>query len=354
MMSLLLKANATKTCGALSLMLVSYAVNSAEPIIVYGKLDIAIQQSDIQVELENSFPKTEVNVDKTTVDGSGTRLGVMGEYELNYNLATFYRIEYQVDTGDISKANLSARNQYVGLKGDFGNVRLGRYDTVLNLSQGKLDQFNDTPGDIKYLFRGDNRLAQTVTFYTPEYNYFKLGVTYVAESDSEQIKAKADELSVNKDKVNKGDSGVSIVALLGDSSLKDVPFFVSVAYDSQIKGYNIIRASAQGTMNDFTLGVMYQQQELDFGTKEKHEGYLISGAYHIQNVDFKFQYQYINGGQKSALTPNGQYTKTSSYSVGADYYLAKSTNLYAFYTAFDYDDLESNNQHFGVGLIHKF
>ena len=75
--------------------------------------------------------------------------------------------------------SISDRNQIVGLRGDFGTVMLGRYDTFLKDSQGAIDQFKDYTADLKYLFEGEVRADNSLTYYSPAYKGFKLGFTYV-------------------------------------------------------------------------------------------------------------------------------------------------------------------------------
>jgi predicted porin len=64
-----------------------------------------------------------------------------------------YLFEWQVDLTDNSDSdNIQSRNQYVGLKGDLGTFLLGRNDTVLKNSQGKIDLFSDYVADLKGLW----------------------------------------------------------------------------------------------------------------------------------------------------------------------------------------------------------
>ncbi|NMH64634.1 porin [Shewanella salipaludis] len=288
---------------------------AAEPLTVYGKLNVTAQSND------------EGDESVTTIQSNASRFGVKGEFELSSSLEAFYTVEYEVDTGDDSKNNFLARNQFVGLKGDFGALSVGRNDTILKVSQGKVDLFNDLSGDIKHLFKGENRLAQTATYLTPAFGDFKVGVTYAAEGDGAQMSAGSDD-------------GFSIAALYGDAKLKKTPIFASVAYDSDVKGYDVLRATVQGKVADLVLGGMYQQQEKSENGDSKN-GFLLSAAYHIDAVVLKAQYQDMED-------------KGDSWSVGGDYKLGKPTKLLAFYTNRSIDGESSDDKYFGVGIEHKF
>ncbi|MCL1101831.1 porin [Shewanella saliphila] len=291
---------------------------AAEPLKVYGKLNVTAQSNDVSGETE------------TTIESNASRFGVTGEFELSTSLEAFYTIEYEVNTGDEDKENFLARNQFVGLKGDFGAVSVGRNDTMLKVSQGKVDQFNDLSGDLKTMFKGDNRMAQTATYYTPEFGDFQAGVTYVASGDSDQVVG--DNSS--------GEDGVSMAVMYGDAGLKTSSIYAAIAYDSKVKGYDTARATVQGKVAGLVLGAMYQQQEaLDSGIKD--DGFLLSTAYGINNVTLKAQYLDMEN-------------KGDSWSVGADYKLGKPTKLFAFYTENTFDSNDQDDAYVGIGIEHKF
>ncbi len=294
------------------------SVYAAEPLTVYGKLNITVQANDEQDD------------SSTTVQSNASRLGVKGDYELSSALQAFYTVEYEVDTGADSSNNFKARNQFVGLKGDFGAFSVGRNDTLLKMSQGNVDQFNDLYGDLKSLFKGENRLAQTATYLSPSFGGLVLGATYVADADVDQQEQ----------------DGFSVAAMYGDPKLAKTPFYAALAYDADVKGYDVLRASVQGKILGFTLGGMYQKQEETFKAGEavnadSIDGFLISAAYDIEAVTLKAQFQDMQD-------------KGDSWSIGADYSLAKPTKLFAFYTSRSLDTSDSDDSYLGVGVEHKF
>ncbi|QSX29069.1 porin [Shewanella cyperi] len=298
------------------------SAQAAEPLTVYGKVNVTAQSNDDGVESE------------TTVQSNASRLGVKGDFELSSSLEAFYTVEYEVDTGNDDKnKTFVARNQFVGLKGAFGAVSLGRNDTMMKNSQGNVDQFNDLSGDLKHLFKGDNRVEQTVTYMTPSMNNFRFGVTYAAEAASTQVEA------AKKDETESTD-GFSLAAMYGDKDLKNTPVYAALAYDSEVAGYDILRATVQAKFADFVVGGMYQQQEKSVGGTST-DGFLLSAAYHINAVVLKAQYQDMED-------------KGDSWSIGADYKLGKPTKLLAFYTTRDMDASTESEDYIGVGIEHKF
>lgn len=302
----------TLTLALLSSMSLS---TMAADVNLYGKANVSFQSSD---KGDGSY---------TEIKSNASRIGFKGTHKLNDDLKVVYKAEFQVDLdGDSAKGDsITDRNQYIGLKGNFGEVLLGKNDSMLKQSQGKVDLFNDLNGDIKNLWKGDNRLANTLTYKTPKFNQFQVGVTYVAEESPE------------------GENAYSIAALYGDKNLKKTKVFASVALDSDVKGYDVRRATVQGKVAGVTLGAIYQHQEKQDGSG-KLNGVVVSAKYSVDKVTFKGQYQTANadgGDDKSGL------------SVGADYKLAKSTKLYTFYTTFDMDS-GSDEDYLAVGIEYKF
>lgn len=287
----------------------------AANVDIYGRADLSVQKSD---EGEGSF---------TEVKSNASRIGLKGTHELDDGLFVIYKAEFQVDLdGDSEKGDsITDRNQYVGLKGAFGEVLLGKNDTMLKQSQGKVDLFSDLNGDIKNLWKGENRMADTVSYKSPKFNDFRIGVTYIAE----------DEIDA--------EDGVSVAVFYGDKKLKKSKVYASIAVDSEVKGYDITRATIQSKISGITLGAIYHTQEKVDGSGEM-DGFLVSAKYKIDKVTLKGQYQtadYDGGDSKSGVT------------VGADYPLAKSTKLYAFYTSFDMDS-GADEDYLAAGIQYKF
>lgn len=315
----------------------SLPVLAAEPVSVYGKVNVAIQTNDTQGDLN------------TEIKNINSRLGFKGSVDLMDNLETFYKIEYAVNTsGEDGARTFTARNQYVGLAGEFGSVAIGRRDTVLKDSQGIVDPFDDLPGDIENFFTGDQRIAQTATYYTPTYNNFRLGITYVPESSIEQKNA----AGANND----ADDGMSVAAIYGDTGFNNVPVYAAVAYNSKVAGKDVLWVTLQGKVGDFLLGGMYQNQENNASGSKRYDGYLLSAIYHYENMKFKVQYVTADGGfslQKfggnSIATQDGE-----SISVGFDYSLGESTNVYAYYGNYSLDELADDSSAWGLGFSHNF
>ena len=294
--------------------------NALAKVDFYGKANVTLQSSD---DGEGSF---------TEIKSNSSRLGLKGSEKISDGLEAVYKFEFQVDVSDADSKgdnddNISARNQYIGLKGAFGQVVIGRNDTALKQSQGKVDLFSDLEGDIKNAFKGENRMGSSVSYASNSYQGFKLLATFVAE-DSDAAGAK---------------NGYSMAVTYGDAALKKSAIYAAIAADSEVNGYDVVRASVQGKVADFKLGAMYQTQEKVDGSSEA-DGYLLSAAYTMASNTFKLQYQ--------AMDFKGSDDKTA-ISVGIDHQLNKNTKLFGFYSNFDMDN-NVDQDYLGVGIEYKF
>lgn len=314
---------------------------------IYGRLHATVQGAD-----DRGTDGTESEVKSTT-----SRIGVKGDYKLpdtSSHLKLTYKFEWQVDISsqdNSSDDNIKSRNQYLGLAGDFGEVRVGRHDTAMKMSQGGVDQFNDLEGDLKYIFQGENRLGNTVSYLTPDLNGLSAGFTLVSEDNSEQIDDDGDSVT-----------GISSALMYGDAKLKKMPFYGAVAYDSKVAGYDVLRVTGQAKLGGLKIGAMYQNQEQvewneTLGARvdrDDYDGYLVSLAYAL-NDRYTLKAQYQKGEVSDDVEP-------SMVSVGIDYKLAKPAKLYVFYSHGDLDrdavndggDTIDNEDWFGAGLMLNF
>lgn len=275
---------------------------------IYGKVNVTVQNSD-----DGSESKTELK-------SNASRFGIKGTQKLDGGLEVVYKYELQVDVTDESgEKNLKSRNQYVGLRGDFGEVLIGRNDTVMKQSQGKFDLFSDLEADIKKLWGGENRMSDSITYKTPMMNGFQGGISYILDEDND-------------------DAATSLSLTYGDSALKKGKYYAAIAIDSDVKGYDATRLVFGTKVSDVTLGAMIQTQEnVESGTEK--DGFLVNAQYKVGKYNLKGQYQTMEDD-------NG-------FTLAVDRKLGKSTKVFAFYTTFNFD-MDEDESYFALGLEQKF
>jgi predicted porin len=115
-----------------------------------------------------------------------SRLGFKGSEDLGNGLKAIYQIEFGINLNDTNNNvlsngdTISYRNTFVGLAGDWGTFLLGRHDTPMKISTGKLDLFSDTMADYNGTvgFR-DLRADNVVAYISPSWSGFQLAAAFV-------------------------------------------------------------------------------------------------------------------------------------------------------------------------------
>jgi predicted porin len=299
-----------KTTVVLAMALASVATAQAEPVTVYGQINVSAQSSD---EGEGRFSELKSN---------SSRFGLKGDYALEDGLSVVYQLEWEVDPSDeANEKNIKARNQYIGLAGGFGEVRLGRHDTAQKDAQGKIDLFSDYEADVKHLWKGEVRASNSITYYTPQFNGFGMQLTYVMEDSAD------------------GEDALSAALYYGDESLKDSNIYAAVSVDSEVAGYDTVRLQAQTKVAGFKLGaILHTQEHIVSGLEQ--DGWLLSAAYPMGKTELKAQFQTLEDD--------------NAVSLGADYKAGKNTTLFAWYSSFNFDTVAPDRDYLAVGIKHKF
>jgi len=143
-----------------ALALIGSAASAQSNVTVYGIVDMGLK-------VENAGAGRVVALDSG--NQSGSRLGFKGTEDLGGNLKANFVLEagFNADTGtQSSAAALFNRQSYVSLAGGFGEVKLGRIQTMVFSNSGVFDPFADTlAGDSARLFNyGGSRTDNTVNY----------------------------------------------------------------------------------------------------------------------------------------------------------------------------------------------
>ena len=139
-------------------------------VTIYGRANVSVDL------LDDGDDYSEVNM----ASGS-SRLGFRANREFD-GFTAIMQIEQEIDFTD-SGSNWASRDTFVGLRGDFGMVRLGKFDTPFKQARGPANLFGDQIGDMRNLTRAgnarfDERTPNTIHYQTPDLNGFRLNVAY--------------------------------------------------------------------------------------------------------------------------------------------------------------------------------
>ena len=171
-----MKTKHKKISTILLLSCLAPAVVSAEAEI-FGKANLSI------ASLEDD------NGDAIAVQSHSSRVGIQGNLESYGSLEIAYRFVWQIDMSDNAKSSddhIKSREQYVSLKDNWGEVRIGRHDTPYKKAGKKsVEFFSDSYADWNNIItkthdlRADNSLS-----YYNKLGPAKLSVMYAGGEDT--------------------------------------------------------------------------------------------------------------------------------------------------------------------------
>ncbi len=304
--------------------LVSPAVAIADDnwVDVYGKVMLSLDK----VDEDNGDDQWEFN-------SNATRFGVKGYGESGIDgVEVFYKMEWAVDVTDESKEkNISSRNQFIGLRGSFGEVLAGRHDTPAKSLVKSVDLFNDYQMEFKTAFNGEVRASNVVQYTTPKMGGFKGKLALIPGEDTGNNDGLADGISA------------SFEYQAGQLTL-------GAAIDDGVEGDDVetLRAIAKYKIDNFELGFMYHDAE---NGDLSGDGYVVSGKYKMDKHAFKLQIVDSDAWQAD-ISSKVKYS--SQTSIGWDYKASKKTTFVSYLSFNEEGGSGDDDTIFGVGIVQKF
>mgnify|MGYP001239438449 FL=1 len=306
-----------KVLGLVALASLSFSIFS-EPI-VYGKLLLTFEFQDREAGRESNLVS------------NASRVGVKGNINFTSSLKGIYQIEYEVDPvhGKADKSRgrfFEQRDSFIGLKGSYGTLFLGKHNTAFKESQEKIDLFNNLAADIKNLLQGENRMTDFVGYVTPTFGSGFSG-TFNAVRSSEDFKGN-----------NFGDH------LSYSLNYKTKKFYASIAIDSKIKGYDSTRYSFKIPIDVHQLGLIYQEsKKIRSGIKEG--GFVVS-----------FQSKVGEKGTLKTQVSESDMKLVSGKQVtfGYDHKLSEELKVFFFHTNLSTQVISKDKTILSIGFEYNF
>lgn len=344
----------------------------AEGPVLYGKLNVAVER-----QTEMTDPRTATRPARTgvwEVESYSSRLGVKGSYDLDVGgLKAIYKAEFQVyvDDGDNGAGDVfKQRDIYAGLKGRFGTVTVGKFNSPFKKAEGPVDQFNDFETDIGNAMVGQDRFDNILQYSTPALaDAITVNVALIPNENQDDFDQPADGKNENAldDTVS-----ASVVFRQGGafaSLATSQDQLESLALDEGATDVaptiNINRVVVGFEGDTFELGALYQEARenkndrvnvnpvtgVEYFDGRGESSYVLSGAVSIDRVTLKAQHQVTEADlNKDELTVS---------TLGADYALAKSSKVYLYYgmSELDFNALgvpDEEGSIVSLGMEHKF
>jgi len=282
------------------------SVNAAAETTVYGKIHTSVAS----VSQDDGVTDTSA----TQFKSNASRIGFKSSKEMENGMTVTGQAEFEIDAvGDSDKSStdlIKLRNTYVGLKGGFGEVRIGRHDTPHKMSTAKLDPFGDTYADYNNIITEDHRLSNVIAYLN---NFGPVGFAAAYYAGDDSVTAE-----------NAGDATSVMVNYTGG------PLYLSAAVESHndtIAGdlQTATKFGAGYTIGPVNLGLVYETLSFDGNTVKDQDETYISAQYKMtETMKLKAAY----GMRDDGVSATDDEVMSA---IGLDYKMDKSAKLYVLY-----------------------
>lgn len=314
---MLKKATLSAAIGliALSGALATHAEEATGPQF-YGMLYVSL-------DLQKSEAKGEPS--HWALNSRNSRVGIKQDIPLNESLTAVYKIEsgVEIDDGDRGGKSFYQRDIYLGVKGDYGQIIGGRFNTPLRMSEGKIDPFNHLLGDIEAVLGGQVRVDNIVQYTSPTFANTVVNIAFMPGENKD-----LDNDTVNDTRIANAFSASAVhnAGNLYAALAVDVNMPAKVVTDIyELDANNVIKPRRSDRVQ---LAAKYQMGAAAFGTiiqhavdsddsKLKENAFIVNGTYRINDYTLKAQY----GLNKGDSTKN----ERSLAAVGVNYHVAKNS-----------------------------
>lgn len=151
-----------------------------------------------RLHLSADYLNAETGDEGGNLSSNSSRIGFKGTTTISDSLTALWQIEAGIEADD-SKTLSTDRNTFAGLRGNWGEIRGGRFDTPLKLLHSKTSLFSDQVGDGRNILRADvayndpvegdpnwwnERLRNSIAYTSPKWQNLIANVLYSTNQDS--------------------------------------------------------------------------------------------------------------------------------------------------------------------------
>lgn len=252
------------------------------------------------------------------LSSNSSRLGFKAEKKLD-DLTVFAQIETEINFAQGEGNVWAGRDTFAGIKGNFGQIKAGRFDSPFKVARGPVNFFGDMVGDLRNVTRAgdlrfDERNANTIEYKAPKYNGFVFSAAVALHEGATAGTATSVENGAQKGDNNKNQAYDLAV------NYKEGPIDFAAAYES------------------------YQ----DDATRGGRDSFRVAGAYKLTpelNLGAIYQLAQHDNDKKNP--------DVNVYGIAGEYKLTPKTTVRGQYLIRDVDAADSNSDLIAVGLEHR-
>jgi predicted porin len=297
------------------------AQTAAPNVTIYGRAHLSLDYLDDGDE------------SGANVSSNSSRLGFRASTEVQPGLTAFMQIETNIRYDEGGGSSWASRDSFVGLRGnDWGQVRIGQFDTPLKIVRGKVDMFGDRIGDIRNLTRTSTSGTDQANIGNVFDERFKNGVAYTSPKFADGFTFDFHYTPNN----NTGATTDSVRDSYSTSLSYEVKgLYLAAAYEYFEGGTSDLdpsafRLGAYYDIGDLRLAGMWQSAtDVPGGDRDV---YGIGASYKMG--DWVLRGQVYQAGESDDVDDNG----ATMYVVGVDRNFGRALTLYLAYGATSNDD----------------
>jgi predicted porin len=359
-----------------------------KPMVTIAGLVMAAVMSAAQADV-TLFGHIDTSIDATDQDGGSDdvnfncttcSVGFKGKEDLGNGLAAIFKLDFQYDTiNRNSNGSITDRDQWLGLAGNFGQVRIGTISTHYKSHGAMLDPLYRTSlqgrdrGLQSNLHRGageegQGRADNTLRYDTPSWNGLKAGFHYTLDSDE-------------NDGPLKNPGAVPGDPDFGDRYKEDDnPYGVGLSYENGgiLVFADYITTDTGGddsawkvggkyTLNNLALMAQYEKDKGLISSKtpdttgDGADLWQLGASFTMGNNMLYFGYGNSSSGSDGSDAPSDYF----AWTVAGVHHMSKRTSVYAGFSEIDCDDPDEDvcdkvgdsggeDDKFSIGMKHKF
>lgn len=279
---------------------------------IFGKAHVSF--GSVSEDPTGAAPETS----STEVKSHASRFGVKGAIDTDGSTQVVYRFVWEVDMTDNAKGsadNIKSREQYVGLKDSWGEIRIGRDDSPYKKAGKKnVEHMSDTWADYNNIINKDADLRNddSIGFWTKA-GPGKLGLQYGAGADN-----------AGSGQENESD----VISLAYDIKMGAIGF--AVAFQEQSETATGAQDGAEGTkivlgykLGDTQFGIISESIDQEVGGGADEDNMLVSVKHKMGKSAIKFAY-----GTKDV---DGVVDDATMTALSYEYKLSKKTSVYGLW-----------------------
>jgi len=312
-----MKKNLIAVTTATCILLPTASVNAAkildEKLEIYGKVHLSIDSSDTDGLVTN---------DGFGVSSNSSRIGFKGELPAG-SMKFIYQVESEIrfDEGS-SGSSLAGRNTFAGLKGGFGKIIVGQYDTPFKTVASKWGIFGDSVGERRSILgasylKGNqlNERAKNSVMYTYKTDALTFDAMYAVDPETS---------SGSQDNNDKNVTSLSL-------RYKSGPLWIGLASESweghsSMADGDALRLGAKYKLGIVQVGAFYESIDSDTVAQWKRDATGLNAKFNVnKSTDIRVQYLMVDDADGTIDTG------ATKASLGLFHKLDKKAQVYIAY-----------------------